>query len=40
MLAVCDRFGCLPSAALAEDAGFIRLLQIEAMGKREEGRNP
>jgi hypothetical protein len=34
ILRTCDRFGCLPSEALAEDAGIIRLLKIEAMGRR------
>lgn len=36
MLAICDRFKCLPSAALAEDASTIRLLEIEHLGVRRE----
>lgn len=37
MLALCDRFHKLPSEVLAEDAAILRLLKIEALGKREEG---
>jgi hypothetical protein len=33
VLGVCDRFHCLPSEAMEEDAGVIRLLKIEALGK-------
>jgi hypothetical protein len=29
VLAQCERFGCLPSALAAEDAGLMRLLAIE-----------
>lgn len=36
LLALCDRFHCLPSQVLAEDAGLLRLLRIEQLGKREE----
>lgn len=32
MLALCDRFHCLPSQVLEEDAGVLRLLKIAAMG--------
>jgi hypothetical protein len=31
ILRVCDRFRCLPSAAEAEDAGVLRLMEIEAL---------
>jgi hypothetical protein len=36
LIGICDRFKCLPSQALAEDAGIIRLLKIEALGRKEE----
>lgn len=36
ILGLCDRFGCLPSQLLAEDAGLLRLLRIEAYGKTSE----
>lgn len=29
MLGLCDRFGCLPSQALEEDASVLRMLQLE-----------
>lgn len=29
---MCHRFGCLPSQLLAEDAGLLRLLKLEALG--------
>lgn len=29
VLGLCDRFGCLPSQALAEDAGVLRMLDLE-----------
>lgn len=29
ILGLCQRFGCLPSQLLAEDAGILRLLAIE-----------
>jgi len=32
ILRACERFGCLPSALMAEDAGLLRLLRIEALG--------
>jgi hypothetical protein len=35
ILALCDRFHCLPSAVLAEDADVLRLLKIEFLGRRE-----
>lgn len=28
---MCDRFHCLPSQLLAEDAGLLQLLEIEAL---------
>ncbi len=31
MLALCERFGKLPSEIYAEDAGFARMLAIEAL---------
>jgi hypothetical protein len=31
MLALCERFSCLPSDIYAEDAGFARMLAIEAL---------
>jgi hypothetical protein len=37
VLGLCDRFGCLPSQVLAEDAGLLRYLRIEHLGKRVEG---
>lgn len=42
MLAICERFGCLPSALFAEPAdlpggGLLRLLTIEKMGAPERG---
>jgi hypothetical protein len=33
ILAVCDRFKCLPSEAMEEGAGILRLMKIEAMGR-------
>lgn len=39
ILRICDRFGCVPSQAEREDAGVLRLLEIESvMGwRRTEG---
>jgi hypothetical protein len=39
ILGICDRFHCLPSQALAEDVGVLRLLRIEELGggRGEEG---
>lgn len=37
MLGLCERFGCLPSALLAEDARMLRMLKIEALVRRDEG---
>lgn len=31
MLAICERFGKLPSEVYAEDAGFLRMLEIERL---------
>lgn len=28
---MCQRFGCLPSALMAEDAGLLRLLALEEL---------
>lgn len=36
ILGLCQRFGCLPSALLAEDVSLLRLLQIEALGREGE----
>lgn len=37
MLAICDRFKCLPSQAQQEDTTILRLLRVEQLGvKREE----
>lgn len=33
---MCERFGCLPSTLYQEDAELIRLLRVEAMGRKEE----
>ncbi len=30
---MCERFGCLPSALLAEDADLLALLALEAAGR-------
>lgn len=32
ILGLCQRFGCLPSQLLAEDAELMRLLEIERLG--------
>ena len=37
ILRACERFGCLPSQLLAEDAELLRLLNIEALGAPPEG---
>lgn len=34
MLGLCDRFRCLPSQVLAEDASLLALLRVEEMGGR------
>jgi len=40
ILRLCERFGCLPSELLAEDAALMRLLTIEQLGTpREEEPN-
>ncbi len=36
VLGACERFGCLPSALFTEDAGLLRLLEIEALCKAPE----
>lgn len=33
ILGLCERFSCLPSALLAEDASLLRLLKIEDLGR-------
>lgn len=32
-MGLCERFGCLPSALLAEDAELLRYAAIEALGR-------
>lgn len=39
LLALCERFGQLPSAVLAEDSGFLQLLQLEALVREARGDN-
>ena len=36
VLSLCDRFHCTPDVARRMGADVIRLLKIEALGKREE----
>lgn len=36
ILAICDRFRCLPSAARREDASVLRLLAIERLARPSE----
>ncbi len=36
ILGLCERFGCLPSQLLAEDAELLRLMEIVHRGRREE----
>jgi len=36
VLAVCDRFGCLPSQARAEPADVLRLMRVEQLAKPPE----
>ena len=40
ILGLCDRFHCTPEQAGAMDAGVLRLLRVEALGKREEVSGP
>jgi hypothetical protein len=35
IVALCERFGCLPSQLLAEDASLLRLLTVVAMGRTD-----
>lgn len=37
MLGICERFGKLPSDVLAEDAEFIQMMNIEELGKGDDG---
>lgn len=32
---LCQRYGCLPSALLKEDAGLLRMVRIVALGRAE-----
>lgn len=36
ILGCCERFGCLPSQLLAEDAGLARLLAIEGLAQPDQ----
>lgn len=36
MIGLCDRWHCLPSQVLAEDASLLRLLEVYRQGHREE----
>ena len=36
MLRMCDRFHCLPSALLAEDAGLLGMLELEGLASPPE----
>ena len=40
MLGLCDRFKCLPSQLLKEDAELLRLVRIQAMGNPEHRDEP
>ena len=33
---ICQRYGCLPSAVMAEDVGILRMLSIVGEGKVED----
>jgi len=33
ILGICDRFHCLPSQAIDEDAGIIRLMKIQELSQ-------
>lgn len=33
ILGLCERFGCLPSALLAEDSSLLRMVQVEDLGR-------
>lgn len=37
VLALCERFGCLPSQLMREDAGLLRLISIVNLGTPEGG---
>lgn len=39
ILGLCERFGCLPSQLLAEDASLLRMVRVEALGKVEKGED-
>lgn len=36
ILTACERFGCLPSQLLAEDASLARLLAIESLARPDD----
>jgi hypothetical protein len=38
ILGLCRQFRCLPSQLLAEDAGLLRLLEIEKLGGDEDAQ--
>lgn len=35
IVAMCERFGCLPSQLLAEDVSILKLLQLAALGRHD-----
>jgi pyruvate/2-oxoglutarate dehydrogenase complex dihydrolipoamide dehydrogenase (E3) component len=36
VLGLCEKFGCLPSQLLREDAGILRMLKIQHLGNPEQ----
>lgn len=36
VMQMCERFGCLPSQLYREDADLLRLLNIEALGRKDD----
>jgi hypothetical protein len=40
VLGLCERFGCLPSALLAEDADLLRWVRIEHLGRPDPPSTP
>jgi hypothetical protein len=40
ILGLCERFGCLPSQLLAEDADLLRLVHIEGLGRPPDKNTP
>jgi hypothetical protein len=33
VLGLCERFGCLPSALMAEDVSLLRMVAVEHLGR-------